>query len=59
MKEYVVVHESGYVGEYDVAKFSSFDLAYQFMKSEYTEEYIDEFHVNITIDIDGERSYEF
>jgi hypothetical protein len=59
MKEYVVVYESGYVEERDVEKFSSFADAYNFISNEYSEEDIEEFHINIALDIDGERTYEF
>jgi|WetSurMetagenome_2_1015567.scaffolds.fasta_scaffold995770_3 hypothetical protein len=59
MKEYVVVYESGCVGEYAVEKFSTFTDAFNFMNTEFCKDEIEEFHINIALDVDGERTYEF
>jgi len=61
--KYVVVYKAGYVGEYDVEEFSSFEDAVDFMHNEYSEYEIEVFNIDIALDItfDGEtkRTYEF
>jgi hypothetical protein len=59
MKEYVVVLMAGYEGERDLETFSNFDYACGYMREEFSEEEIEELHIAIALDIDGERTYDF
>jgi hypothetical protein len=61
--KYVVVYKAGYVGEYDVEEFESFEDAVAFKYMEFSEDEIEEFHIDIALDftLDGQtkRTYEF
>lgn len=63
MKEYIVVENAGYERETDTRRFKTYEKAQRFIKRQY---YADELnpespsylHVEIAVEIDGNRSYE-
>ena len=62
-REYVVVENAGYERECDTRRFPTYDKAQRFIKRQY---YADELnpespsclHVEIAVEIDGQRTYE-
>ena len=57
-KHYIVVENSGYVGERDVFETTSYDKAITYINMAYCPEEVDDFHVQVCREVDGQRSYE-
>jgi hypothetical protein len=59
MKDYIVACKAGYQNKFDVKKLSRFNVAFDCMYKKFSEEEIQEFHIAIALENDGERTYEF
>jgi hypothetical protein len=57
MKQYIVVENAGYERECDVFKSTSFHAARAWMREHYEQDEIEDLHVDIATEIDGEREY--
>lgn len=58
MKIYVVVENAGYEGECTVFRSPSLDVASRWMNKSYSQDEIQDLHVDIAAEEGGERTYE-
>lgn len=58
-KEYTVVENAGYERENDRRSFATAEKAYAWLKANYESDEIESLHVEVALDIDGSRTYEF
>jgi hypothetical protein len=59
MKIYIVVEQSGYEDERDIKTFTDLDRATKWVRKTYTQSEIEQLHIMIATQRNGERSYEF
>ena len=57
MKQYIVVENAGYEGECDRRAFDHWHEAWKYMCRVYTQKEIEDLHVDICTETDGEREY--
>jgi hypothetical protein len=58
-RRWIVVEQSGYVGEHDIHTAKDAHAAYAWIHANYTDEEVDDLNIDICWeDADGERSYE-